>query len=105
MSSGSADDDMMIICPQCHYIGKAARKKRGSTKVEFGAWLLFPFGLPYTLWRMLSKIPICRHCGNDLLIGVNSAVGQKLMAKLNEDLLSPPVQRAQSKIADENALP
>ena len=84
-----------MICPKCQYVGKAARKKRGSAKLAFGAWLIFPFGLPYTLWRMLSTIPVCRHCGNEWLIAANSAVGKKLLAKMDENMRPPSSQPAQ----------
>lgn len=75
-----------MICPDCQYTGKAAKKKRGSAKLELGAWLLFPFGLPYTLWRMLSKIPVCRQCGSEFLIAADSTIGKKLMAKRTGEL-------------------
>ena len=75
-----------FICPDCQYVGKPLRKKRGSTRVEFSMWLLFPLGLPYSIWRMLSRYNVCRHCGNGLLIDTQSAVGKKLVAKMEEDI-------------------
>ena len=79
-----------IICPKCEYIGKPARKKRGSGKVELAGWLMFPLGVPYSLWRMLNKTPVCRHCGSEYLIDAQSAVGKKLLEKYHKDPLAEP---------------
>ncbi len=75
-----------VICPKCEYVGRPAKKKRGSNMVEFGAWLSFPLGIPYTLWRMLSKYPVCPQCGNTTLIESDSVVGMKLLRKIEEEL-------------------
>ena len=79
------------ICTKCHHIGKPKRKKRGSTKAEFFCWLLFPFGLPYTFWRMLSKYNTCRYCDDQFLISVNSPSGKKLTKLMldNESIQQP----------------
>lgn len=78
-----------VLCPKCHHIGKPAGKKRGSVKIELVGWfLLFPLGIPYTLWRIFSKIPVCNSCGHDMLIAENSIVGQRLIAKM-ENRIAP----------------
>ena len=84
-----------IICPKCQYVGKPTKKKRGSGKIELVGWLCFPLGLPYTLWRMLSKYPVCRNCGNPMLIDSRSRVGQRILfetrRKFGEDEASEPL--------------
>lgn len=72
------------ICSKCHSIGSPARKKCGSGKVEFFLWMAFPFNIPYSLWRMLTKYNVCASCGNTALIPENSIVGQRLLAKMEE---------------------
>lgn len=67
------------ICNQCRYIGKPKRIKRGSGKVELFGWLCFPFGLPYTIWRMACKTSICPHCGSAFLTSTKTAVGKRLV--------------------------
>lgn len=72
-----------IICPKCEYIGPAGKKKRGSTKVELIGWvLLFPLGIPYTIWRMFGKIPVCKSCGHDILVDADSPVGRRMEEKI-----------------------
>jgi len=92
-----------IICPKCEYIGVAALKKRGSTKMELIGWLvLFPLGIPYSIWRMFGKIPVCKNCSHDLLVDEDSIVGQKMMEKiyglppLTADLLKPMSKLAEN---------
>ncbi|MCB2081521.1 MAG: hypothetical protein H6908_02395 [Hyphomicrobiales bacterium] len=75
-----------MICMECQYVGKPKRQKRGSTKAEIIAWLLFPFGLPYVFWRILHKFPVCRHCGSTMLTSTESAVGKRLLEKQAEEL-------------------
>lgn len=73
------------ICLRCKHTGKPRMKKRGSRRLELTGWLLFPLGIPYTLWRMASKIPTCSHCDSEELTGRDSAIGRKLVPAL-EDL-------------------
>lgn len=61
--------------------------------MEFWGWMVFPLGLPYTLWRMLCKIPVCGECRHPTLIPLDSAVGQKLLAKFNEEMGVLPVKQ------------
>lgn len=42
-------------------------------------WLMFPIGLPYTFWRMLSKTNECRHCASRLIHRTNTLTGHKLV--------------------------
>ncbi len=85
------------ICTKCRNIGKPKKKKRGSTKTEFFCWMLFPFGLPYTIWRMFSKYNICRYCDEQFLISVNSQSGKRLvelMAENDKDETLPTPSKA-----------
>lgn len=75
------------ICPKCHHVGKAAGKKRGSGKAEFMGWMMFPLGVPYTLWRIFCKQPICRACGHEILIDLTSPVGECLYEEHHTDPL------------------
>lgn len=70
------------ICPKCENIGLPAKKKRGSAGAEMFAWMVFPLGVPYTIWRMFSKIPVCKMCGHEPLINEESLIGQKLVDKI-----------------------
>lgn len=97
------------ICPKCEHIGLPAKKKRGSAGAEMFSWMVFPLGVPYTLWRMFSKIPVCKMCGHEPLINEESLIGQKLIDKIygldvemkNPKSLVLPVK----KIAEESPAP
>lgn len=79
------------ICLECSYIGTPARKKRGSGKMEFVMWMLFPLGIPYSLWRMAHKYPVCRHCGGRQLMDTASQIGNKLARHHTEiPVVAPP---------------
>jgi len=71
-----------FICPQCEAIGAPKLKKRGSTRTEVMAWMAFPFGVPYTIWRMFGKIPVCRGCGHGILIDAGTTVGMKMEERI-----------------------
>ena len=74
------------ICTKCLYVGKPKRKKRGSSTTELFSWLIFPFGLPYVFWRMLTKINACRHCGEEFLTPVDSPIGMRLTGIIEEEI-------------------
>ena len=67
------------VCIQCCVEMKPKRKKRGSTKLEFAGWMVFPLGLPYTLWRMFAKYPVCRYCGSGALLLADTPAAQRLL--------------------------
>ena len=71
---------------ECKYVGPARKIKRGSTGAEVFAWLVFPFGLPYTVWRMVTKRKVCRNCGSEMLVPVESPTGQRLVAIMEKEL-------------------
>ncbi len=78
------------ICLKCSNIGKPKRLKRGSGKTEFVAWMCFPFGLPYTFWRMLSKMPVCKSCSEPFIEPVTSPVGMRMIENIEKDLPRDP---------------
>lgn len=70
----------MMICLRCKDYGRPAKKKRGSNGMALLAWAVFPIGAPYTLWRIASKMKVCKHCDSTELVDIASATGQRLMA-------------------------
>ena len=78
-----------LICMQCKHIGKPGRKKRGSTRTEFIGWLMFPLGLPYTLWRMLSKKPACSQCSGEHFVLLDSIAGQRMLKIIAGENVAP----------------
>jgi hypothetical protein len=79
------------ICTQCRYAETPRTRKRGSKGMETVAWMLFPFGLPYTLWRMLSKTRECRHCACTAVVKLKSPMGKRLLALEARELGEMPI--------------
>ncbi len=71
---------------ECQYTGKPRKRKRGSTKAEVFAWMAFPFGLPYSLWRMLTKTSECAHCSSKLIYTTTSLQGHKMLLLLEDQV-------------------
>jgi hypothetical protein len=71
-----------IVCMQCRYFGNPVWKKRGSSGAETVAWLFFPLGIPYTLWRILSKRKVCKQCGGTHIVDMDSPSGEMMMNKI-----------------------
>jgi hypothetical protein len=46
------------------------------------AWLFFPLGIPYTLWRILSKRKVCKQCGGTHIVDMDSPSGEMMMNKI-----------------------
>jgi hypothetical protein len=83
-----------VICPSCEYIGPPKKKKRGSGKIELMCWLMFPLGLPYTIWRMFARYPVCRICSNEMLLEEDSIIGKRVLAKVEAEMASiKPIQK------------
>ncbi|MEI7670116.1 MAG: hypothetical protein WCJ33_08545 [Pseudomonadota bacterium] len=74
-----------IVCMRCKYIGKPKRIKRGSSNVEFMCWMIFPFGIPYTIWRILNKQSICMQCDSEVIVSADSIAGLRMIKILNAD--------------------
>lgn len=77
-----------IVCVHCKYAGRPGKRKRGSTWLEALGWMVFPLGLPYTIWRMFSKQPVCKQCGSDVTVRADSIMGLRLarLAATGHDL-------------------
>ncbi|NDF12110.1 MAG: hypothetical protein EB060_04780 [Proteobacteria bacterium] len=71
---------------ECKYEGPARKSKRGSKKLEVIGWMMFPFGLPYTIWRMVTKIKVCKHCGGQSLLPLSSDAGKRLSEIARQEL-------------------
>lgn len=103
-----------FICPKCQYIGKPGKKKRGGSVLGVLAWMIFPLGLPYTIWRSVAGIAVCKQCGNELLIALDSEVGRRLVPPLEdlypeekpprpEEFFTAPAKKEQALAADDPA--
>tara|TARA_B100001123_G_scaffold449911_1_gene617450 strand:- start:3172 stop:3534 length:363 start_codon:yes stop_codon:yes gene_type:complete len=84
---------------QCEYFGQPKKLKRGSTGVETAAWMVFPFGIPYSMWRMLTKRKVCRECGTTNVLDADSPEGELRLNKIlgvdGVELESPVAARRQ----------
>ena len=70
---------VQVICLQCKYFGRPVKKKRGSKGLEVLGWTLFPLGVPYTLWRILSQYKACAGCGSREIFSTESPTGKRLL--------------------------
>lgn len=73
------------ICRKCGYQGKPKIITSGSLFIELILWMTIIFGLLYTAWRKNNQYEVCRHCGaRDALLPIDSPLGKKLLAELEE---------------------
>jgi len=75
-----------LICIQCKYVGRPKKIKRGSVKLEVLAWLMFPLGLPYTIWRLFGRTLVCANCGSSTLVPSDSPTGKRLLDIVEKEL-------------------
>ena len=68
-----------VVCKQCQHFGRPKKRKRGSDGLAMASWLVFPLGLPYTFWRMLTRYPVCSQCGSGDIHDVESKIGSLMM--------------------------
>lgn len=69
-----------IICENCRTVGYPGRKVKGSIVIEVLLWLCFLIpGLLYSLWRHASAYKVCKACGSEELVPVDSPKGRKLI--------------------------
>lgn len=81
--------EVILICPQCGYIGQKERFSRGNYKLEIFLWtMLFVPGVIYTLWRFFNEYYACPICKNQAMTPLNSPLGQKI-AKEKERMNEP----------------
>ena len=71
---------MQKVCTNCLTVWETKKQTQGSIWIELVLWITFivPW-LIYSIWRMTSKKQVCKWCGSDSLIPVNSPAGQKLI--------------------------
>lgn len=70
------------ICSLCGTIGQPKLFTKGSFLIELFLWLCFIFpGVLYSLWRVSSKVGVCRKCGSQNLLPLDSPMGQEIAAK------------------------
>ena len=80
------------ICRMCHYVGQPKLIKRGSGKTEIIMWLLFPLGIPYSIWRMFGKHKTCLMCEHESLVFTDSIIGKRLLS-LQEDISDEALEK------------
>ena len=71
-----------MVCVRCGTVGKPKKSTKGSFAVEVVMWLLLIIpGIIYSMWRMTAgKMIVCRSCGSEELVPVNSPRGQQLLS-------------------------
>jgi hypothetical protein len=74
----------MKICANCGEVGSPKLHTKGNILIEIVLWcmLLVP-GLIYSIWRHTTRGHVCRECGSDQLVPVESPRGIKLRAEFN----------------------
>ena len=61
------------ICPNCGYIGKPAKRRKGNGAVEIILYLFFIIpGLIYTIWRSSNLENYCPKCKATNLVPLNT---------------------------------
>ncbi len=80
-----------VVCTVCKSQGRTKRQTKGSFLIELLLWVFsvvmllvfFPLaitGLIYSLWRTVGKRKVCRSCGSEAIIPVNTPRGQELVS-------------------------
>jgi hypothetical protein len=73
-----------LVCTRCHNIDISKTKTNGSFLIEVLLWLCFIVpGLIYSLWRLSSKKEVCRSCGSQDLVSLNSPRGNSIVMRNN----------------------
>lgn len=88
----------VIVCTDCKYYGCPNHKKPGSDGLALAAWLVFPLGLPYTLWRVGFKTAICKQCAGSHLVDAQSPSGRKLIALIIGEEIDDDMARSTEAI-------
>lgn len=72
----------MKICTMCGNTGKPKLHTKGHILAEIALWCLFLLpGLIYSLWREVSRSYVCRACGSDQIVPIDSPRGRRLRAE------------------------
>ena len=74
------------VCNSCGFVGSPEIKYKGSIWIEIILWLFFLIpGIIYSIWRAGSKFLRCPMCNGNVIIPVNTPMGQKLIKELGEN--------------------
>lgn len=66
------------FCRTCGEIAKPKKKTPGSFWIECLLWLFFILpGLIYSIWRLSTRHPVCRHCGSWMIIPPQSPAAMR----------------------------
>lgn len=69
------------ICKSCGTANNIKTETRGSLLIEIVLWLCFIVpGVIYSIWRHVSRRPVCAACGSPDLVPLNSPIGKKIAA-------------------------
>ena len=63
-------------CTACRAVGST--RMRGTGQVEFLLWLLFGFGLFYSIYRRAGDCRICAACGDASVVDLTTPRGREL---------------------------
>lgn len=71
------------ICTTCGAESGLSRRRRGNGFLELILWLavIVP-GILYTAWRNMEDVRLCRTCGKETMIPLNSPVGRRMHEEL-----------------------
>lgn len=91
-----------MVCQSCGVVTVPKKETKGSIFIEIVLWLIFfPVGIIYSIWRLCSKVKVCRACGNEnCFVPQNSPVGKQFLANqksTNIDLASQIEKLAELK--------
>jgi hypothetical protein len=94
-----------LICSNCLYVGTARKIKRGKPM----SWFLFPINIIHMIIRaFFNKKSVCRHCGESMLMTLDSPIGSKLLASIEKDVsgvLANPAAPSEENTPSDTAAP
>lgn len=77
------------ICPNCGYVGKAAKGRKGNGALETILYLFFIVpGLIYTLWRSSNLESYCPQCKASNLIPLNTPGARAVYKQFHQEDLT-----------------
>lgn len=69
----------MKVCRDCGTVAEPKTRTKGSFWIEVILWICFLIpGLIYSIWRLSSRSDVCRACGSDRIVPINTPVGRQL---------------------------
>lgn len=79
----------MKICKNCGFCGEEKTVVKGSLGAEIALWilglltagLLLLIAIPYSIWRLCSKIKACPKCGAQNMLPLDTPAGKELAEK------------------------